>query len=795
MANIIPVARVSAIEGQAFAKGKNGELRVLHVGDVIFEGDVLVTAADGRVELAADDERTLVVSANETLTVDAEVLASVPPDATDSALQLANGDVNKVVKAINEGGSLDALLDETAAGDVGGSSDGGSTFVRLLRITEGVDSLGYEFDSTHRVTVDESNSVADSVLQTQAATQALTAELDLSSDSGRKGDGITNDNTPTISGTGDPGTRIDVTIPGTGERLTTTVGTDGKWSVTPNTPLPDGPIIISVIETDKVGNTIAADVPVRIDTTIAKPTVALTSDSAGPGGTTSDLISNDGHLTISAAASDVTRSYVIDGVASSDYDPAKLADGAHTVQVIDTDTAGNTASTDFGFTLDTTVATPTVSLLPSGFTSTYWGVEDAKISSLTNPLSEVLADLKNTAPTADFVTKTISFNAAAVEVFSNNLGSSGNLSKFIGSNATDLHLASNYGTTKQAIIEVTGLFTKAAGSYSLQVRADDGYEVFVDGKIVATVDKNQSPTTSFYNIVLAHTANDLHSIEVVYWDQGGQAVLQLALAPQGGTTYTPISSATDSNVVLTTVALDSVDQADLANAGVMHITSTAGTDLMLHLDSSQQMVDAAGTVYIYQNGVVYVPIPVVSLDHNVTVSATVIDAAGNASTTGTGSHIYGTTGADTINDTVGNDLLTGGLSSDVFHWDLAHQGSAGMPVKDTVLDFGSASKANGGDVLDLRDLLQGEHQTAGNTYNLTNFLHFEKNGGDTIVHISSTGGFNVAGTDTHNVGSSYSGGHEDQTIVLTGVDLTTAGTTDQVIIQDLLTKGKLVVDN
>ena len=75
MANTTPVARVSAVEGQAFAKDKNGELRVLHVGDVIFEGDVLVTAAGSRIELAADDGRTLVLSSDETLTVDAEVMA------------------------------------------------------------------------------------------------------------------------------------------------------------------------------------------------------------------------------------------------------------------------------------------------------------------------------------------------------------------------------------------------------------------------------------------------------------------------------------------------------------------------------------------------------------------------------------------------------------------------------------------------------------------------------------------------------------------------------------------------
>ena len=120
MAIIPPVARVSAVQGQAFAKSKDGELRVLHVGDPIFEADVLVSTEGSRVELTTADGRTLMARENETLTVDAEVTGTVPPEVSDSALQLAGADVNKVIKAINDGGSLDALLEETAAGDSAG---------------------------------------------------------------------------------------------------------------------------------------------------------------------------------------------------------------------------------------------------------------------------------------------------------------------------------------------------------------------------------------------------------------------------------------------------------------------------------------------------------------------------------------------------------------------------------------------------------------------------------------------------------------------------------------------------
>ncbi|WP_077592468.1 tandem-95 repeat protein [Polaromonas sp. A23] len=140
------------------------------------------------------------------------------------------------------------------------------------------------------------------------------------------------------------------------------------------------------------------------------------------------------------------------------------------------------------------------------------------------------------------------------------------------------------------------------------------------------------------------------------------------------------------------------------------------------------------------------------------------------------------------------DTLTGGAGADIFAWELNDGGTAGAPVTDTVTDFDLATRAAGGDVLDLRDLLVGE--TAGSLLgqdNLANFLHFEKSGADTIVHISTTGGF---ASDPHTVGapSGVVTGAEDQRIVLSGIDMIGAYTTDQQVIQDLLTKGKLNTD-
>ncbi|HYW58209.1 MAG TPA: Ig-like domain-containing protein [Polaromonas sp.] len=140
-------------------------------------------------------------------------------------------------------------------------------------------------------------------------------------------------------------------------------------------------------------------------------------------------------------------------------------------------------------------------------------------------------------------------------------------------------------------------------------------------------------------------------------------------------------------------------------------------------------------------------------------------------------------GADVINGGAGNDLLTGGVGADIFEWTLADRGTNGSPAVDTITDFNTAPPGSGGDVLDLRDLLAGEAAGVG-TGNLANFMHFEKVGIDTKVHISTSGGF----------GGGYTATKEDQTIILQGVDLIGSNSTDQQVIQQLLNNNKLLTE-
>ncbi len=156
--------------------------------------------------------------------------------------------------------------------------------------------------------------------------------------------------------------------------------------------------------------------------------------------------------------------------------------------------------------------------------------------------------------------------------------------------------------------------------------------------------------------------------------------------------------------------------------------------------------------------------------------------------------VLGQAGADVLQGRAGDDLLYGGQGDDrlrgdeggdVFAWRLSDV-VTGRATVDRIEDFDLAPHGNGGDVLDLRDLLQGEYSDGG-VGNLGQYLHFDTSGSDTRIQIS------VAGDLTDGQGTIT------QEIVLQGVNLRTAfgletGAGDGAIIARMLADQKLWVD-
>ncbi|MEG0151428.1 MAG: type I secretion C-terminal target domain-containing protein, partial [Comamonas sp.] len=107
--------------------------------------------------------------------------------------------------------------------------------------------------------------------------------------------------------------------------------------------------------------------------------------------------------------------------------------------------------------------------------------------------------------------------------------------------------------------------------------------------------------------------------------------------------------------------------------------------------------------------------------------------------------LQGGAGNDTLDGGAGNDVLIGGKGDDIliggagydsFVWKFGDQGTAAAAAKDVINDFGmGGTDPNGKDVLDLRDLLQGEQ----NSTDLSKYLNFSTSNGDTVLKVSSGG--------------------------------------------------------
>ncbi|PKO79765.1 MAG: hypothetical protein CVU19_16115, partial [Betaproteobacteria bacterium HGW-Betaproteobacteria-13] len=135
---------------------------------------------------------------------------------------------------------------------------------------------------------------------------------------------------------------------------------------------------------------------------------------------------------------------------------------------------------------------------------------------------------------------------------------------------------------------------------------------------------------------------------------------------------------------------------------------------------------------------------------------------------------------DSLRGGAGNDSLLGDLGADTFVWKLNDGGTAGNPAVDTVGDFtvGIYDGTGTADRLDLADLLKDESSAT-----IDNFLSVEQVSGNTVLHVSSSGGF----------AGGYSAGAEDQTIVLENVTFDSALSSHDIINQ-LITNNQLLID-
>ncbi len=136
MAVARPVAVIISVVGKAYVRHENGELVELKTGDILLEGQVVITSADGRVELDFGGGSPFSLQPNQTVQMTAELSESLQPSIEESALQ--EDSFAQIVQTLENGGDLDAVIEAPGAGPAG-SNDSGNNFVRLTNIIEELD--------------------------------------------------------------------------------------------------------------------------------------------------------------------------------------------------------------------------------------------------------------------------------------------------------------------------------------------------------------------------------------------------------------------------------------------------------------------------------------------------------------------------------------------------------------------------------------------------------------------------------------------------------------------------------
>ncbi len=216
-----------------------------------------------------------------------------------------------------------------------------------------------------------------------APAKPVKPDLMASSDTGSSdSDKLTNDTTPTLTGTAEVGTTVHV-YAGAVEVGSATAGADGSWQITA-TALTAGVYSFTATATDIAGNTSVASDALSVTIDTDKPTAPVIARIADDSGVSNnDGLTNDQTLTLSgtAEASLWVKIYNLasgslvgnaTATASGNWSAAlpTLTEGEHTFYAMVTDLAGNEsiASNTFTVTVDLTKPTITEVVLPAAKT-------------------------------------------------------------------------------------------------------------------------------------------------------------------------------------------------------------------------------------------------------------------------------------------------------------------------------------------------------------------------------------------------------------------------------------------
>ncbi|WP_296129339.1 retention module-containing protein [Pseudomonas sp. Ga0074129] len=360
---------------------------------------------------------------------------------------------------------------------------------------------------------------------------------------------ITNDTTPVITGTATLAAGETLTVVVNGATYTNVAVVNGAWSIDTGSAVPASGTLgqfvngqaydVTATVTDAASNT-ATDITngeVTIDTTGPSVVISTIDSNLSAGETTTLTFTFNEVVTGFTAGDIVPTGGTISNLVQSAGNPAvwtatftSTGGGSPSVSLPAgsyTDLVGNVGSAG-SLSLNSDPIAINDTYLISGLVGQYFGYnEGTNGTNLTN-LSQVEAFANGNAPSATFIATSLNYGGS----FSTGLGVGTNLQAFLNSDAGSL--STDPGTTSDAIIKLNGIVNLAAGTYQFRVTADDGYSIRINGQTVAEFNANQGATPR-ESLAFTITQGGAQQVEIIYWDQGGAARLNVELRPAGGT--------------------------------------------------------------------------------------------------------------------------------------------------------------------------------------------------------------------------------------------------------------------
>ena len=212
-----------------------------------------------------------------------------------------------------------------------------------------------------------------------------------------------------------------------------------------------------------------------------------------------------------------------------------LKAGETLTDVITVTNADGVTTTTVTITINGTDETPVANddtcTTHNGLTGSYYGYNQYGGSGLGNidSIQDALAVIQS-RDSADvtFLATNLDY---ALDSGNGSVASDSQLVDFLGHDSSSI-VGSVPADATDGIFHMSGAIYLESGEFALKVRADDGYMIKIDGFIVAQYDGNQSPTTREHDVFTV-SESGFHTVEIVYWDQGGNAAFNVDIAQFG----------------------------------------------------------------------------------------------------------------------------------------------------------------------------------------------------------------------------------------------------------------------